>query len=155
MENKKVSSDVAKAASKSSSASQAPATNPPITQAEKKWLKDNNYKDEFHLLREQGLSIYKEEDRAEGRLIMRAIMEQDQDHDGEGGNGDNSFLRELEEDPMSHMADYSFSAEQLDWIKKHYKHSANFLHSYGLKPFEDGDCQEGKAIVQAMMDDDK
>ena len=154
MDNKKAYSGVAKAASKSSSTLQTPAANPPITQAEKKWLK-NNYKDEFHFLRNHGLSIYKEDDREEGRLIMRAMMEQDEGDDEKDSDSDNSFLRELEEDPMSHVADYHFSAKQLDWIKKHYKHSANFLHSYGLKPFDDGDCQEGKKIVQGMMDDDE
>ena len=141
MDNKKVSSGPATAASKAST-SQPPAGNPPITKPEKKWLKDN-YKDEFHFLREQGLSIYKDEDRAEGRLIMRAFMEEDEgdDDDEEGNDSGDSFLRELEEDPMSHVADYAFSAEQLAWIKKYYKHSGNFLLSYGLKPFDDGDCR--------------
>ena len=152
MDTKKISSGVAKAVSKPSSTSQTPAANPPITQAENKWRTDN-HKDEFHFLRNHGLSIYKDDDREEGRLIMRALMEQDEGDDEEAGDSDNSFLRELEEDPMSHVADYHFSVEQLDWIKKHYKHSGNFLQSYGLKPFDDEDCQEGKKIVQAMIDD--
>lgn len=45
------------------------------TELEKAWLKEN-YRDEFHFLRDQGLSIYKEEDREEGRLIMRALAAQ-------------------------------------------------------------------------------
>ena len=31
----------------------------------------------------------------------------------------------------------------------------NFMHSHGLKPWNDDDVQEGKAIVQAMKEMDK
>ena len=126
----------------------------PLTSVEKKWLKDN-YGGEFKFLRDYGLSIYKSEDRGEGRTILRAMMrDNDSDHDSGPDSNDgseNSFLRELEEDPMSHVADYHFSEDELDWIKKHYRHSGNFLLCHGLKPFEDGDCQEGKAFVRACM----
>lgn len=47
----------------------------PYTAAEKQWLKDA-WVDEFHFLRAYGLSIYKEEDREEGRAIVRAFMKQ-------------------------------------------------------------------------------
>ena len=43
---------------------------------ERKWLKDN-WGGEFHFLRCYSLSIYKEEDREEGRLIMRALIKCD------------------------------------------------------------------------------
>ena len=56
---------------------------------------------------------------------------------------------------MSHVADYHFSEAQLDFIKKHYKHSGNFMLSMGLKPFDDGDCAEAKQIVQGFMEDEK
>ena len=52
---------------------------------------------------------------------------------------------------MSHVADYNFSPVELKWIKKHYQYSSNFMLSYGLKPFEQEDCNEGKAIIRAMM----
>ncbi|KAI4277940.1 MAG: hypothetical protein L6R35_006114, partial [Caloplaca aegaea] len=45
----------------------------PLTREEKKWRKDN-YRSEFHFLRIHGLSIYKDEDRNEGRHILRAFM---------------------------------------------------------------------------------
>ena len=123
----------------------------PLTTSEKIWLKDN-YGNEFKFLRAHGLSIYKDDDREEGRSILRGMMmeETDDDHDDSHGS-ENSFLRELEENPMSHVADHHFSGNELDWIKAHYQHSGNFLLSHGLKPFEDEDCREGKEIVQGFM----
>ena len=137
--------------SSSTASSQTQNTLNPLTKAEKKWLKDNSG-GEFQFLREQGLSIHKEEDRQEGREIMKAMME-DEDIYGDDDEDGNAFLRELEEDPTSHLADYHFSEKELDWIKKHYKHSGNFLLSFGLKPFEDEDCREGKSIVKSLMEE--
>ena len=51
----------------------------PLTRAEKAWLK-THYGNEFKFLRVYGLSIYKDEDREEGRTILRAMMSND---DGE------------------------------------------------------------------------
>lgn len=48
------------------------------TPGEKKWLKDN-YRSEFHFLRDFGLSIYKDEDRDEGRQIVQSLMAQDEE----------------------------------------------------------------------------
>ena len=147
---------------------------PPYTAEEKRWLKEN-YKDEFHFLRTQGLSIYNEEDREEGRGIVRAFMEEEvyltdddddnydeEDNDAAWSEGDeqdelderSSFERDLEEYPESHVADYHFSKEQLDWIKAHYRFSSNFLFSYGLKSYDNDDCKEGVTIVKQLMRDD-
>lgn len=136
----------------STPSSQTQIHNPPLTGPEKQWLKAH-HKDEYHFLRDYGLSIYKEEDREEGRSIIRALMddEEDADLDDEDSEEENQFLRDLEEDPTSHVADYHFSAKELEWIEAQYKHSGNFLLSYGLKPFDDEDCREGKALVQQMM----
>ncbi|KAF2095018.1 hypothetical protein NA57DRAFT_79508 [Rhizodiscina lignyota] len=126
----------------------------PYTSEEKAWLKEH-YGGEYHFLQEQDLSMHKDEDREEGRSLARSIMANgDSDDDQEEDDDSNSFLDELEADPMSHVADYQFSQEQLDWIKKHYQHSGNFLLSYGLKPFDDEDCSEGKAILNALMNED-
>ena len=144
----------------------------PYTDEEKAWLKQH-FKTEFHFLRQHGLSIYKDEDREEGKTLLRSFIadgrsdarsegqtEKDfddisaRDDEDEEEEEEDSFLDDLEADPMSHMADYKFSIEELDWIKKHYKHSANFLRSYGLKPFDDEDVDEGQSIVKAMMSDD-
>lgn len=129
---------------------------PPLTPEEKRWL-SVNYGGEFHFLRIYGLSIYKEEDRDEGRRILRAMRqesssgEEDTDEDDEDDDSLASFERELEQDPSSHVADYYFSEEELDFIKKSFGHSGNFLRSYCLKFYDDEDCQEGRAIVQALM----
>lgn len=52
------------------------SSEPPYTQAEKQWLKDH-WDGEFKFLRAYGLSIYKEEDREEGRAIARAMIKGD------------------------------------------------------------------------------
>ncbi|KAL8948012.1 MAG: hypothetical protein Q9222_005763 [Ikaeria aurantiellina] len=125
----------------------------PLTAEEKQWMK-TKYGNEFHFLRAFGLSIYEEEDREEGRRILRAHMacESDEDDDDESQC---SFERELEQDPTSHFADHYFSKEELGWIKAGYGHSGNFLRSYGLKFYNDEDCREGKAIVKAMLSEDE
>ena len=140
----------------------------PYTDAEKVWLKQN-YKDEYHFLLQHGLSIYKDEDREDGRAMARSLMAADdevpddskevsdgnnEDEEEEEEDDTDTFLAELEDDPTSHVADYHFSEKQLIWIKKYYKHSGNFLLSHGLKPFDDEDCREGRTIVEAMMSDD-
>lgn len=138
----------------------------PYTDAEKAWLK-KNYKDEYHFLQQNGLSIYKDEDREDGRALARSLMTADDkvsaDNEGvsDGNNEEeeedddaDTFLAELEADPTSHVADYHFSEKQLIWIKKYYKHSGNFLLNHGLKPFDDEDCRDGRAIVEAMMQED-
>ncbi|KAL8938401.1 MAG: hypothetical protein Q9216_003918 [Gyalolechia sp. 2 TL-2023] len=119
-----------------------------LTHLEKKWLKDN-YGSEFKFLRDYGLSIYKDEDRNEGRQILRAQMEEESEDDNDSLD---SFQRDLEMDPSSHFADHYFSEDELDWIKASFGHSANFLLSYGLKFYDDEDCQEGKRIIRALMD---
>jgi hypothetical protein len=52
----------------------------PYTEVEKAWLQ-RGWKAEFKFLAAHGLSIYKEEDRDEGRRIARAMMEKVQDGD--------------------------------------------------------------------------
>lgn len=161
----------------------------PYSTEEKAWLK-KNYGGEYKFLRSLGLSIYNEEDRTEGRSIVRSWMTQDggkpkgngsrvqnvsiggRDHEDEDEDEDDDedededddddedgdeldtdgFLQELEDDPMSHLADYNFSTAELKWIQKHYQYSSKFMLSYGLKPFEQEDCDEAKAIVRALME---
>ncbi|KAM3516044.1 hypothetical protein MY11210_000326 [Beauveria gryllotalpidicola] len=48
----------------------------PLSDGEKRWLKDH-YGGEFQFLRSFGLSIYKDEDREQGRQIMRVMMSKD------------------------------------------------------------------------------
>jgi len=51
---------------------------PPLSDEEKQWLK-KHWDGEFKFLASHGLSIYKDEDREEGRIILRAIMAHDRD----------------------------------------------------------------------------
>lgn len=76
-----------------------------------------------------GLSIYKEDDREEGRRIMRAFKANGEAPEDDASSEDiNQFLADLEADPTSHRADYRFSDEQLECVQKHYGHSGNFAH---------------------------
>lgn len=50
----------------------------PLNNEEKIWLKER-FGDEFHFLRNYGHNIYKEEDREEGRALLRALIWADQD----------------------------------------------------------------------------
>lgn len=128
---------------------------PRYNAAEKEWMK-KHFGGEFQFLRRYGLSIYKDEDREEGKQIVTSMMEHDMEDDDEEEEEEeeNSFLADLEADPASHLADYHFSDAELDWIEKHHRHSAKFLRVYGLKPWDDEDCEEGKAIIQAFLEND-
>ena len=153
----------------------------PYVPSEKRWLKEN-FGGEFEFLREHDLSIYKEKDREEGRDWARTLMDNDMgyvdddDYDeeeeeaaqywdaeddeedeeaAEDEDEEDGFLADLERDPTAHAADYVFSKKELDWIEKNYRHSGNFLLSNGLKFYDTKDCEEGKAMVKAMMEDNR
>lgn len=49
---------------------------PGYTAEEKQCLKEG-WGDEYHFLRDNGLSIYKEEDREEGRSVVQGFVEHD------------------------------------------------------------------------------
>jgi hypothetical protein len=133
-----------------------------LTNEEKAWLK-THYGGEFKFLQTYGLSIYRDEDREEGRRILRSILkdadsnsedlvaDEDAEEEEEEENG---FLADLESDPSSHVADMYFTHEQLDWIETHYRHSGNFLMRHGLKFYDADDCKEGAAIAAASMKQD-
>lgn len=57
----------------------------PLTSDEREWLK-KNWGSEFYFLRAYGLSIYKDEDRIEGREILKAFMEDKQEDEEDGGD---------------------------------------------------------------------
>jgi hypothetical protein len=124
----------------------------PLTTEEKQYLK-KHYGGDYRFLRMYQLSIYKEEDREKGRRILRAFMEQSDDDEDSDENDE--FLAEMEEDPTSHVADYKFDSHQLDFLKTHYGHSGNFMRCYGLKPWDDDDCDEALSIVKAFMEDEE
>jgi len=58
---------------------------PGYTEKEKGWLREN-YRNEFQFLRDFGLSIYKDEDREEGRAILRSLMRSEEEGELEDEN---------------------------------------------------------------------
>jgi hypothetical protein len=108
-----------------------------------------NYGSEFHFLLQHGLKIHNEEDREEGRAILRAIMRADDD---ESDNSEEDFDDESAFE--GHQADYNFTHRQLDWIEQHYRNSEQFMISYGLKFYDNEDLEEAKAIAEVMMSGD-
>lgn len=64
----------ASAADSSSSEAWTQPSGAPLNQTEKQYLKDN-FRDEYHFLRDHGLRIWKEEDREDGRVVLRMYME--------------------------------------------------------------------------------
>jgi hypothetical protein len=132
--------------------------NAPYNTEEKRWLK-THFKGEFHFLRAHGLSIYKRKDREEGRAILRAIMSE-QISDTEESISDHiegtdeTSDEDGEEYFQSHMADYHFDEEALNWINKYHGNSMRFMMAYGLKFYSNDDCEQAKIIVKAMMGSD-
>ncbi|SPO04349.1 uncharacterized protein DNG_07034 [Cephalotrichum gorgonifer] len=100
----------------------------PLSKTEKSWLKEH-WGSEFRFLLCHGLSIYEEEDREEGRTILRAIM------DGSDGRG-SSPLSDTEE----------------GWLKEHWDGEFEFLLCHGLQIYKEEDREEGRAILRAIMD---
>ncbi|EGR49887.1 uncharacterized protein TRIREDRAFT_121125 [Trichoderma reesei QM6a] len=128
----------------------------PYTDEEKAWVK-KHFGNEFRLLMLYGLSIHDEEDRAEGRAIARSFMRADaerEDDEMDQDDDDDEEEEEEEEDENDferHLADHHFDAQQLDWIEENYRDSATFMYSFGLKFYDDDDCEQAKAIVRSFM----
>lgn len=122
------------------------------TTEEKQWLK-KHYGGEFKFLMAHELSIYSEEDRAEGRAIMRTLARDDDEEDNEMEVADEEEDEEDEkdEDLEGHLADYHFNEEELDWIEKHYRNSAAFMFSHGLRFYDDEDCAAAKRLLHIYL----
>jgi hypothetical protein len=61
-------------------------------------------------------------------------------------------LRELEMDPMSHLAEYNFSGAELKWIKRHYQYLLFQFHvELWSETNDQEDCDESKAAIKTMM----
>lgn len=140
----------------------------PYTDEEKQWLKDH-WNGEFNFLRAYGFSIYKDEDREEGRAIVRTFMSNDsQDQDLDAGDifEHTGFCVEVEdldeneddeedmEDMLEgHQADYNFTDCQLEFVEKHWDNAVNFMHTYGLKFYDDDDCNTARRLVDKLIKD--
>ncbi|KAL5116280.1 hypothetical protein ACEQ8H_005838 [Pleosporales sp. CAS-2024a] len=108
-----------------------------------------NYGSEYYFLRQHGLKIHAEEDREDGRALLRAMMREDETLEDETSEDEESEL-----DFEGHQADYHFTERQLDWIETHYDNSEEFMISYRLKFYDDEDVEEAKAILDALMKED-
>lgn len=137
----------------------------PYTAEEKEWLK-KHYKGEYKFLMTHGLSIFDEEDRAEGRAIMRTLAKydesqdkNDEEDDVDDGDDQNREIEDEDEeedddsDLEGHLADHHFNEEELDWIEKHYRNSATFMFSHGLKFYDDEHCKTAKTLVQHFLEE--
>ncbi|KAK0763475.1 hypothetical protein N5P37_002852 [Trichoderma harzianum] len=124
----------------------------PYTAEEKAWLK-KHYQGEYKSLMSYGLSIYDEENREEGRAIMRAMVSPDEDDDED--EEDKEKEEEEDDEDFAHPADYLFDSKERAWIKKHYQNCTTFMSSYGLKVYDPDDCQEAQHLVMDFMSDDE
>lgn len=136
--------------------------NPPFNDNEKEWLK-KHFGGEFRFLQIYGLSIYKDEDRAEGRQLVRVLMHVDADDSHDEKNDEVDMENESEEDnfedddgseggePTVLLANSYFNTPELAFIKRHYGDSVSFMLSFGLKFYNLDDGEEAQKVVQAMM----
>lgn len=125
---------------------------PAYNSEEKAFLKEE-WGDEYHFLREQGLNIHKEEDREEGRNVLRAFMDMEKDnHMSFDPTPDYNDIEEEEYDdqwdPEGHQADYNFTQSQLEKMEKQFKNSEEFMLSYGLKFYDDDDLKTARVIAE-------
>ncbi|KAH7411621.1 hypothetical protein DE146DRAFT_771161 [Phaeosphaeria sp. MPI-PUGE-AT-0046c] len=60
-----------------------------------------------------------------------------------------------ESDFEGHLADFNFTAHQLEWIAKHYGNSGHFMKCLGLNFFKEEDIEEAKVTVEVMMTEDE
>jgi hypothetical protein len=146
-------SEIAKFLSKHPPA--APSSLRPFTEQERKWLKDN-YGGEYRFLRQHGLSIYKGEDREQGREIVRSTMAGDSEQSkSEDEMDDGDYDEDGEWDPEGHFADRFFTASELDFIERTWGNSQVFMESYRLKFYDDEDCREATSLVRTLMGSDQ
>ena len=130
------------------------------------WLK-RNYGDEAKFLQSHGLSIEVHEDRNRGAQTVVDEMEASIKDPGER---DALYAVEEHDDPkIEHyreegfvsisgssdkvltMADSLFEKDSLEYIRKHYEDSGRFMLSYGLRPWDEDDCDDAKRIVRKSM----
>lgn len=106
-----------------------------------------------------GLSIYDEEDREEGRAIMRAMISPDEDDDEEEEDKEKQKDEEKEEEDeegkFAHFADHHFDNKERAWVKKHYQNCAAFMTLNGLRWWNDDHRVDAKRLIKSFMSDDE
>lgn len=134
-----------------------------LTNCEYQWLK-HHYGSEFRFLTVHGLSIYKEDDRQEGRSILRHLRAQDdlRDHkrvdesvDVErnktmapaSSTGDGVSSAEDRRKARKQILSSRFSREEIDYINRDWGNTASFMHHLGLDFYDEDDCCKAKAMA--------
>ncbi|KAK3347277.1 hypothetical protein B0T25DRAFT_572348 [Lasiosphaeria hispida] len=137
----------------------------PYTDKEKEWLKEH-FDGEFHFLQMYGLSIFKDEDREEGKQIARTMMtldagdhqhDQENKRDVDSSESDDNESAAESDDFQDHMVDYLFTEAQLEFIEKGWGDALTFMYAFGLKFYDNDDCEEAKSLIRGLMapqDDD-
>lgn len=118
---------------------------PPYTDDEKVYLK-KNWGSEYQFLLKHGFSIYKEEDRAEGRSILRAFRDKDGSKEKSGYHG-----LKLED----YRADMNLSFRQFECIEQCYRNRENFMSSGEVESYDSDELKEAMAIADAIRAHDE
>jgi hypothetical protein len=153
--------------------------NPPYTAAEKGWLKKRRIT-EFKFLRMYGLKMHDDEDRAEGRALVRGFMQDDlydgifndepatkriktfhegkqekEEEEEEEQEAEEEEEEEEEEqnepDTKVEQAKHKFSAAQLQWIDDTYGDIHDFMAAHGLYLRDENDIREAKMNIDEMI----
>ncbi|QYS92762.1 hypothetical protein H0G86_000160 [Trichoderma simmonsii] len=131
-----------------------PVGQQPYTAEEKAWLK-KHYQGEFKFLMSYGLSIYDEEDREEGRAIMRALVSPGEDDDEEEEDKEKEEEEEDKDDNFNHPSDYLFDNKERAWVKNHYQNCAAFMTLNGLRWWNDDELADAKRLIKSSIRDDE
>ncbi|KAL6363096.1 hypothetical protein LRP88_02500 [Fusarium phalaenopsidis] len=112
--------------------------------SERAWLKEH-WGNEFKFLAAYGLSIYDDEERKEGREIMRMTIAKEKEP------------RELDKHAHddSHLIDHYFSDDELEEIELQFGNSKKFLEEYlGFSIHNDEHCRAARRNIQEFMRQD-
>ncbi|RSL39451.1 hypothetical protein CEP53_014045 [Fusarium sp. AF-6] len=113
-------------------------TSNPLSDLERAWLKEH-WGNEFKFLAAYELSIYKDEDREEGRAIMRTMMAKEKES------------RENDHDD-SHLVDHYFSDDELEEIELQFGNSKIFLEEeLGFSIYNDEHCRVAKRNIREFL----
>ncbi|RSL87027.1 hypothetical protein CEP51_002490 [Fusarium floridanum] len=112
-----------------------------LSDSERAWLKEH-WGNEFKFLAAYELSIYKDEDREEGRAIMRTMMakEKESKESDEHTHDD------------SHLVDHYFSDDELEEIELQFGNSKIFLEEeLGFSIYNDEHCRVAKRNIREFL----
>ncbi|KAJ4157656.1 hypothetical protein NW754_009302 [Fusarium falciforme] len=112
-----------------------------LSDFERAWLKEH-WGNEFKFLAAYGLSIYDDEERKEGRDIIRMTMAKEKES------------RELDKHAHddSHLIDHYFSDDELEEIRLQFGNSQKFLEEYlGFSIHNDEHCRAAKRNIREFM----